>query len=121
MARKRKSERIRRLSSERRESLQTELGVELTTRQLVGRPNKGELSISALRLKKKGTPQKKLDYIIKQSRKGKSVTAARKEIGLSERQFKKLTARDHTFRLRRKGRIVITPLNFAYIDRFGEL
>src|SRR5258708_3718642 len=97
----------KRLAPERRTFLERELGVTLSNAQLRGKPRKGELSISVLRLAKKGSAEAKYDYVARQVHKGKSATAARKEVRLSKAKFREAQKGDPTLK-KERGRYRIS-------------
>jgi len=111
-----------RVSESRRERLEKELGVKLSTSQLRGKPRKGELSVSVLRLSKKGTAEQRYDYVARQVFKGKkSATAARKEVRLSGAKFREMQKGDPTLR-KEGGRFRTSSKGtFSYFDRNGDL
>lgn len=109
-----------RVSESRRERLEKELGVRLSKAQLRGKPEKGELSISLLRLSK-GSAEQKYDYVTRQVFKGKSATAARKEVKLSAAKFREVQKSDPTLK-KDKGRYRIwSKGTFSFFDRDGNV
>lgn len=111
----------RRVSESRRERLEKEFGVKLSTSQLRGKPRKGELPISVLRLSKKGSSEQKYDYVARQVHKGKSATAARKEIRLSETKFREAQKSDPTLKKENGRYRVSSKGTVSYFDRDGGL
>jgi len=116
----RRAENLRRTSAERRIRLEGELGAPLSNAQLRGRPGKGELSISVLRLAKNGSPKDKLDYVTREVYRGKSASQARREVRFSNAKFKEAIKGDKTF-LKAKGRYTVAVQErFRFIDRDGR-
>lgn len=108
-----------RVSESRRERLEQELGLALSNAQLRGKPRKGELSISVLRLAKSRKTKDKLDYVTREIFRGKSAAKARKEVRLSDAKFKEAIKGDKTF-LKSKGRYTLAiQERFRFVDRHG--
>jgi hypothetical protein len=110
-----------RLSEERRLKLQEEFGTPISNAQLRGHPRKGELSISLLRKRKTYTPEQKYNEIVHLVKNRRSVTAARKEIDLSVKQFRALNTKYGHLKRRGAGRYGTDAELFTFVDAKGNV
>ena len=93
----------------------------LSRRQARGHPGKGELSTSTIRKRRTYKPEQKYNEVIRLVRTGKSVTAARKEMGLSHKSFTRLNKEFHSLKKDESGHYQLKVGYFSFIDASGQL
>ena len=93
----------------------------LSPSQARGHPRKGEFSASVIRKRSTYSTEQKYDEVIRLVRGGKSVTAARQDMALSQTSFARLNAKFHSLERDKSGRYQLKLSHFSFIDAAGQL
>jgi hypothetical protein len=93
----------------------------LSRSQARGHPRAGELKASTVRKRQTYTPKQKYDEIVRLVHGGKSVTAARKEMGFSHKAFTRLNQEFRSLKIDARGRYRLKLGYFSFIDASGQL
>lgn len=112
---------VRDYRAEREKRIARGIALGLTRSQASGHPKKGEISASLFFKRKKYTTEQKYHEVIRIVREGKTLTSARKEIGLSREAFIRQNEKFRSFTKEEMGRYLVKPGHFSFIDASGRL
>jgi hypothetical protein len=93
----------------------------LSRSQARGHPKMGELKASTIRKRRTYTPKQKYDEVVRLVHSGKSVTAARKELGFSHKAFTRLNKEFRSLKTDAHRRYRLKLGYFNFIDASGQL